>query len=290
MNEIVEFFDHPPLHDPVLILGLMGWIDAGAGANAATSALLAIAEADPIANFDIDELLDFRARRPLLQIDNGRLASIRWPGIQLRALTDNNGRHALLLHGAEPDRAWPGFVAAVMDMAAEMNVRMVVGLGAYPAPVPHTRPVRLSLTSPSAELLDQYPDFQRGTIEVPAGIQPAIEMDAHESGIRAAGLWAQVPHYLSAMSYPLAGVALLEGLHQVAGLEFDPGQLSFDVLTTRAQIDELVSNEPSHHVMIEQLEELYDSTAALDNSGALPTGDELANELEEFLRSQDEDN
>ncbi len=289
MSDIVDLFDHPPVHDPVLVLGLPGWIDAGNAAGQAMAAILDSGESELVASYDTDVLLDYRARRPLMNLVEGRIDSLNWPAVELRALVDAAGLHVLVLHGAEPDHAWGAFTASVVDLAADLGARMVVGLGAYPAPVPHTRGTNLALTSPSEELLDSFPGFVRGTVEVPAGVQTAIEVAASEAGIPSLGLWAQVPHYISGLNYPAAAISLIDGLSRVAGIALGTGSLEGDAASTRRQIDELVAANGQHGSMIRQLEELWDSSeeSAL---GPLPTGDELAAELQAFLRDQPDEN
>lgn len=286
MTDLVRYIDHPPLHEPTLLLALEGWIDAGGAAQGAARAILAGHSSEPIAEFDSDELLDHRARRPTMILTEGVMSDLIWPTIELRALTDSRGRHVVVLTGAEPDHAWGRFVTTVRDVALNLGVQTVVGLGAYPAPVPHTRDSNLSLTSPSSDVLDSLPGFVRGTIQVPAGVQSAIEMATHEAGLRSIGLWAQVPHYISSIAYPAASVALVEGLDRVAGLTFEANELREEATSGRAQLDELVSGNEQHREMIEQLEQLYDSQG-LDSLGPLPTGDQLAAEFQAFLRDND---
>src|SRR4029453_11027347 len=101
-------------------------------------------ETVPVASFDADPHLDHRARRPAMLLQDGVLASLTWPAIELRAASDAAGNDLLLLVGAEPDHQWRAFTRAIVELALELDTRMVVGLGAYPAPVPHTRPARLA--------------------------------------------------------------------------------------------------------------------------------------------------
>jgi predicted ATP-grasp superfamily ATP-dependent carboligase len=290
MSDLVELFDHPPLHEPALLLALEGWIDAGAAAAGAIRSILATQSSEPIAAFDPDQLLDHRARRPMVTLEEGVVTDMAWPTTELRAFTDAAGRHVVALVGAEPDHSWRRFVDAVHATAMGLGVRTVVGLGAYPAPVPHTRDAHLALTSPSADLLDSFTGFVRGSVIVPAGVQTAVEVSLHEAGVPAIGLWAQVPHYISGIPYPAASLALVRGLEQVAGLVFETSQLAAESLDGRRQLDELVEANDQHRAMVGQLEELYDSqnVGGLGGLGPLPTADELAEEFQAFLRDQRE--
>lgn len=287
---------NPELTDPVLIVALEGWIDSGLGAATAVAALMAGASPELIATFDADRLLDHRARRPVMHLVNGLITGLTWPSIQLLAGTDDNGRDLLLLVGAEPDFEWQTFSEAVLALAKEFGCRMVVSLGAYPAPVPHTRDVLLSVTTSSVQLSHELHGYVRGTLDVPGGIQAVIDMACNQAGLPALGLWAQVPHYVSTMAYPAASLRLLEGLTEVAGIDVHHGQLAADASATKIRIDELVAENPQHQAMVTQLEEFVDQGLADAPGDAppfgfdhIPSGDELAAELQEFLRQRPDD-
>ena len=293
---LVERQFNPELTDPILVVGLEGWIDSGTGAANAMSALMAGANAEVVATFDADRLLDHRARRPIMHLVNGLITGLTWPSIELLAGTDSSGRDLLLLVGAEPDFEWRAFSDTVVDLALEFGCRMVVSLGAYPAPVPHTRDVNLSVTTSSAQLSDDLHGYVRGTLDVPGGIQAVIDVACNESGLPALGLWAQVPHYVSTMAYPAASLALLEGLSEVAGIDAHRGQLAADAAATRIRIDELVAENSQHQAMVAQLEEFVDQglgdgpdDAPTFGFDRIPSGDELAAELQEFLQQRPDD-
>lgn len=282
MNELYVFEQDPGLVDPPLLIGLDGWIDAGIGAGGAIATILDRHTTSVVATFDTDRLLDHRARRPTMLLSDGVIEDLRWPRIELRAGTDLAGNGMLLLVGAEPDHFWHSFTDAVVDLALELGVRMIVGLGAYPAPVPHTRPVQLSCTASSEELASRI-GFLRGSLEVPAGVQAAIEQHAHSVGIPSVGAWAQVPHYTAAMAYPAASLALIEAAAELTGLSLDTGDLAAEAETTGHRIDELVRGNEEHAAMVHALELQADATPSPED---LPSGDELAAELERFLRDQ----
>lgn len=227
-DPLVEVQFVPDLTEPVMIVALDGWIDSGGGGANAMAALVSATNAETIAEFDADRLLDHRSRRPIMHLVNGLVTGLTWPGIELRAGTDGVGNDVLALVGAEPDYEWQAFADAVVDIADDHECRMIVTLGAYPAPVAHTRPTALSITVPLAELSGSLHGYVRGTLDVPAGIHTVIDVAANGAGLPTLGLWAQVPHYVASMPYPAASVALLEGLGDVAGLQIDAGQLSSD--------------------------------------------------------------
>ncbi len=281
---LYELVSRPAIASPVLVMGMEGWIDAGLGAANAVAAILEQAEMDTVAVFDADTLLDHRARRPTMHLVDGVNERLSWPAIELRAITDPHGGEALFLVGAEPDHHWRVFADAVFELATDLGVRLVTGLGAYPAPAPHTRPVGTVATASTAELARQV-GFVPGRIEVPAGIQAAVERRCADGGLPAVGIWAQVPHYAAGMPYPDASAALLDRLHALTGLRFDVEALRAEGTATRDRLDTLVAGNVEHLAMIRQLEAHHDELTTSAGMTML-AGDDLVAEVERFLEEQ----
>jgi len=283
----------PTLDAPVLITMLTGWIDASGAAAAALATIEQSCGARPLATFDGDLFIDYRARRPTMELREGVNERLVWPEIELKVGRTPGGSDVLLLSGPEPDAAWRHFAAALTDLAIGLGVRMAVVFGAYPFATPHTRASRLSSSSPSAELIATVP-FLKNSVDVPAGMGAVLEHAFVAKGVPALGIWAQVPHYLGTMSHPAASMALLDGLEQVSGVSIDHGALEAEAEAQRGRIDQLVGGNPEHLAMIEQLEAVYDASipevagAAFDAgmSANLPSGDDIAAEFEQYLRDQ----
>jgi hypothetical protein len=288
---LYELHQRPDLDSPVLLVALEGWIDAAGAAAQAMEVIVAQTDPVHVATFDADALLDFRARRPILRLEDGVQTGLTWSTTELHAGRAPGGQDVLLLTGAEPDHAWHAFAEAVVGVSLELGCRMLVGLGAYPAATPHTRPVLLSSTTSTEDLATTL-GMVRGTLDVPGGVEAVLEHRFAQIGLPAVGVWAQVPHYIAAMRFPAAAARLIEGVNQVAGTTFSPAALMDDVAAMRSRVDELVGQNPQHLAMIHQLEAAYDaSLEALGGQGAampgpLPSGDELAEELQRFLREQ----
>ena len=205
LTEIFEVHQEAVLREPILVVALEGWVDAGLGATTAISTLLGQGHTEPIVTFNGEHFLDQRARRPVARIVNGITTDLSWPRTVVRQGSDESGRDMLFLVGPEPDFHWRAFTDAVVGLARSWRVRMVVGLGAFPAPAPHTRPVKLAATAPaeSANLIEQVGIVQ-GELEVPAGVLAALEMAFGANGTPAVSLWARVPHYVAGMPFPEA--------------------------------------------------------------------------------------
>jgi predicted ATP-grasp superfamily ATP-dependent carboligase len=283
----ILYLAEPVLHDPVLVVGLEGWIDAGIGANAAIATLLATIDTELLATFDTEYFIDQRARRPVARIVNGVTTELTWPEIEFRYGQDRDGADVVILVGPEPDFHWSDFIDLVTEVADQLGVRLVVGLGAFPAPTPHTRPLRVIGTAPeaSSHLLETVGTVE-GEIEVPAGIMAALEMGFAEVETPVVTLWARVPHYVASMPYPLASAALLDALASLTGLSIDGSALREAADEARQRIDDLVTNNPEHQVMVRSLEASTDESEGTSLGDELPSGDELAAELERFLRGE----
>jgi proteasome assembly chaperone (PAC2) family protein len=274
---LYELHARPALDRPVLVIGMEGWIDAGLGAATAIATLQAAVTTERVASFDTDSLLDHRARRPVVRIVDGVNTGLRWPEIELRGGHDGRGHDLLLLAGPEPDHSWHAFTAAVGDLAQSFGVPLVIGLGAFPAPVPHTRPARVVSTATTQELAQRV-GFLPGSLDVPAGVQAALERTLADRDIPAVGLWARVPHYAAAMPYPEASAVLLEALNAVAGIEADTSELRRAADASRQHLDQLIANSEEHIALVRQLETQVDAD--------VPSGDEIAAEVERFLRGE----
>ena len=287
-SELVTVYQEPDLADPVLVIALDGWVDAGFGMRNAAEIMVDEDEDDSalVAGFDADLLVDHRARRPTMTVRDGRVDDIAWPHISLRVVSDLDQREFLMLHGPEPDFRWRAFCAAVGDVVQRLGVVRTVTLGAYPAAVPHTRPVRLSATGTSQDLIERFGSPQ-GTLEVPAGISSALAKRFEADGLETVTVWAQVPHYAAGSPFPAAAAALFQGLRAVADLRFDTAPLIAEGLEVSRRLDSMIAQNSGHQRLLGRLESAYDAAVGTQEA-EIPSGDELAEELERFLRDQDE--
>lgn len=273
----------PPLRRPVLIVFLEGFVDAGAVASTASAFLRHRWLAEPLAEFDADALVDYRARRPTAVVDNGVLRRLEWPQIQLLTARVDGPQDAVFLLGPEPDMRWHEFVEAVADASGELGVEFVIGLGAYPAATPHTRPVNIVRAANSAAASLQFDaDDVRGYTG-PVGAGTALQAALAERQLPAVGLWAEIPHYISASPYPPGALAMVRLIASAMHTEVDTTELEAAAKAHLEQVDEAVAEHEEAAAMITGLEQITD---AEEDDGSLPTGEDLADEIERFLRAQ----
>jgi hypothetical protein len=261
---------------PVLIAAFDGWVDAG---SAATTALGILADdGELVATFDADLLFDYRARRPPLEIVDGRLTELTWPELLLRH-TRIEERDVLILVGPEPDYRWRTFTADVVELAGRLGVVEWISLGAIPAAVPHTRRVPILGTEATPGLLrGDVIAGPSGTLRVPSALVSAIEIEIAAAGIPALGYFAQVPHYVSG-PYATAALQLLRTLGQHLGAEIPAGELTEEARELRARLDTATGLDETTRDYVGRLETMYDEQR-------LPSGDDLISDIERFLRDQ----
>jgi hypothetical protein len=266
--------DRRDLIAPTLIGAFDGWVDAGSAATTALAQLLD--EAVVVATFDTDALFDYRARRPTLDIIDGRLAELSWPELAIRRVRFEE-RDLLILAGPEPDDRWQAFAGAVLEISRRLGVVEWVSLGAIPAAVPHTRDVPiLGTTSEPGRLRGDVQAGPSGTLRVPAAAISVLEMSMAQGGIPSVGYFAQVPHYVSG-PYPAASLELLRALGRHLDVDLPTGDLAEDARQLRTRLDTATALEETTRSYVERLEGMVDEQR-------LPSGDDLIGEIEKFLR------
>jgi proteasome assembly chaperone (PAC2) family protein len=287
--------DAPDLQDPVLLLGLDGFVDAGNATQLALAALREGQEPRVVARFDVDQLIDYRSRRPALQFDTDHWSGYYTPALEMVALSDTGRTDYLLLSGPEPDSQWERFIAAVEQLVRRFGVRLVIGLASIPLAVPHTRPIGVTVHGTRSELTEGHQAWFT-TAEVPGSAANLLEYRFGERGLDAMGFAAHVPHYLARLDYPQAARVLLDHVGLAAGLFLPTESLSKAAQRTDAEIAEQVAESEEVAQVVRALEKQYDAVAsgrreraAGGLGGQLPTADELAAEVERYLADQDGD-
>jgi hypothetical protein len=268
--------DPGDLVSPTVLAAFDGWVDAG---SAATTALGHLVEDRPVvARFDADRLFDYRARRPPLEIVDGRLTELTWHELVVRHV--HLGDHdVLVLVGPEPDYRWQAFCAAVVELCTSLRVAEWISVGAIPAAVPHTRPVPILGTEASPGLLrGDVLAGPAGTLRVPSALVSALELEVSTAGIPALGYFAQVPHYVSG-PYATAAIELLRALANHLGTEIPAQELGGEARELRTRLDEAAAADETTRQYVERLEAMYDEQR-------LPSGDDLITDIERFLREQ----
>jgi hypothetical protein len=273
-----------------LVAGLTGFADAGSAVTQFSDYLLDSLDHRVIATFDTDTLFDYRARRPTVYFDQDHLSSYTPARLALYLATDEVGQQFLLLTGYEPDFRWDGFTEAVLQLIQKYKVKTTSWVNAIPMPVPHTRPIGVTVSGNRIELIDTMSIWKPRT-QVPANVLHLIEYRLAELGHPVAAFVLLVPHYLADTEYPDAAVKALEAISAATGLIFPSDSLREEGRDFIGKINSQVETNQELARLVGALEERHDSymegnplpSPLTDEDGALPSADEIAAELENFL-------
>lgn len=277
---------------PVLIHALEGFSDAGRAIKLAAEHLKNTLDTELVASFAIDELLDYRSRRPLMTFKTDHFTHYDDPELNLYALHDSVGTPFLLLAGLEPDLRWERFITAVRLLTESLGVRRVIGLGAIPMAVPHTRPITLTAHSNDKDLISDHQPWV-GEVQVPGSVSNLLEFRMAQHGHEVVGFTVHIPHYLAQTDYPSAAETLLSEVARSGSLQIPTAALAQAAAEVHDKINEQVAASPEVAQVVEALERQYDAfVAAQENRSLLahdedlPSGEELGAEFERFLAQQ----
>jgi proteasome assembly chaperone (PAC2) family protein len=281
------------LRRPLLVAGFEGWNDAADAASSAAGWLTQHGQSFRFASIDPEEHFDFQSRRPQVELVDGVTRSVSWPE-NLFFTVGFDDRDLVVLRGIEPSYRWRSFCSAVTNVAHETGCEMVITLGALLADVPHTRAARITGTATADDLIARL-GLTQSRYEGPTGIVGVLNDYCRAEGVPSVSLWAPVPHYLAAPPNPPATLALLERCAGLTGVHFDLERLEHTAQAWREKVDEVAAGDDDVRNYVSTLEERFDSDAASDQVSDrswgtnLPSGDELAKEVERFLREQRDD-
>ncbi|MBX9391237.1 proteasome assembly chaperone family protein [Streptomonospora nanhaiensis] len=281
----------------VMLVVLDGFVDAGTVGRQTAEALFDAFEARELAAFDIDRLLDYRSRRPVMTFVENAYTAYTPPQLALYEMRDSEGTPFLLLYGLEPDREWEAFAEAVRLLIERFGITLTVGVHGIPMAVPHTRPATVTAHATRADLVaDHTPWVSRVT--VPASAAALLEYRLGEAGHDVVGYAVHVPSYLAQSEYPRAAIAALDYVSGATGLALPGDRLEDSARQTDTEIDQQVSASEEVQRVVANLERQYDEfmSAREDGTGDtlfggdlsdLPTADELGEELERFLAERE---
>lgn len=282
----------PDLTGAVLLHQLDGFVDAGMAGESVTDHLETRLDHTVAARFDVDRLVDYRARRPPMTFAADHWASYEEPELVVRLFHDEAGTPFLLLTGPEPDHEWERYASAVRDLVERWELRMVVSYHGIPMGAPHTRPLGVTAHATRRELIGEY-QAVLNRLQVPGSAAALTELRLGEAGHDALGFAAHVPHYLAQSRYPAAGLTLLGSIQRVAGLSIPDEALVESARRTDAEIERQVAESGEVADVVQALERQYDTfVEAMDKKNLLaedqemPTAEELGAEFERFLAEQ----
>jgi predicted ATP-grasp superfamily ATP-dependent carboligase len=272
---------------PVLIYQFDGFIDAGQAGRLFTAHVIEQLEHEVLAEFDHDQLHDYRSRRPVMIYDTNQWKSYAELQLRLYRVVDEHGEVFLLLTGPEPDVQWERMAAAVIGLIEQFDVRLSVNLHGIPMAVPHTRPVTLTAHSTDPGLVNGYRNWI-DRVEVPGSFAGLLEFRLGQRDRAALGFVAHVPHYLAQASFPEATLRLTRSLNQASGLAVPIEPLEKASAETMSDIAGEMAGSAEVQELVATLEQQYDAIAG-EGDALMPSADEIGAEFEKFLADREKD-
>lgn len=272
--------------DRTLLVALRGWNDAGEAASTAVSMIEDEHALDRlVVTIDDEVYYDYGAFRPRIENDAEGRRVIRWPGVRIAAAPGDREQRLYTLTGLEPSLRWRSFAAEVVAACRLESIERIVIVGALLADAPHTRDIRVSVTSDDPQVRALL-GIEASQYEGPTGIPSVIAEAARAIGIPVVSLWAAVPHYTSGPEThsPKATLALLDELAGLVDVEVDRGELEREAEAWEERFDDAVAADDELVAYVRYLEEARD---VMDSDAA--TGDAIAAEFERFLAKDDDD-
>jgi proteasome assembly chaperone (PAC2) family protein len=285
----LSFITVPTLNRPVLVLAFAGWNDAGGSATFAAKFLSQRLEAHKFASLDPETFYNFVEQRPQVRLRNGE-REILWPANEFSYARDTRlVQDVVIGMGVEPHLRWRSYIESMLRVVQECHVELVVTLGALMADVPYSRPVRLTGTA-SDPALAQRLHLSMSRYEGPTGIVGTLHDACRRQGLPAISIWANVPHYLSASPNIKAALALVRRVFTLLDFSADLSDLESAASDFDRRVANVLASDAKVSEYVRRLEEREEDNDEEEeypgNTDALPSGEDLARELEEFLREQ----
>lgn len=287
VEEVLETYwdDIQPLRNPVMLVALRGLFDIGGVATSALDWMLKERDFTVVADIDPDPFFDFTQERPEVFTDEDGERQLRWPENEFMIIRYPEGaRDMVVLNGVEPHVAWGTFTQSVVEVAKGLGCTLVISLGAAAEQVPHSR-VPFVVGSTTNEELAMRLGLSRPQYQGPTGVAGVLLDALDRANIPNISLRVGVPHYLMHAQHPKSAAALLQHLQHVLGIPTDHANLQKEISRWQELHDAAVEGDPQASAYVEMLEHRHDQLVEKN----MPSGDDLAAELEEFLRGQSDD-
>jgi len=280
-----EWDDVGALRNPVLLVALRGLFDIGGVATSALDWMIKERDYVVVADIDPDPFFDFTQERPEVYLDDEGQRQLRWAENEFLVIRyPEDARDLVVLNGVEPHVNWRTFTQCIVEVAKRLKCSLVVSLGAAAEQVPHTR-VPFVVGSTTNEELAQRLGLSRPQYQGPTGVAGVLLEALDSAGIANVSLRVGVPHYLMNAQHPKSAAALLQHLQHVLGIPTEHQQLVDEISRWQELHDAAVEGDAQASAYVTMLEHSHDQRT----ESQMPSGEDLAAELEEFLRDQGDD-
>ncbi len=276
----LTWYSSPQLRQPLLLVAFEGMFDAAEAATGALHWIRQRHEAESLGMIDPETYYNFQEARPSVRLDEDGARVIDWPTAEIWSTATESARDLVVMTGTEPHLRWPSFAKHVREVAERAGCEMVVTVGAFIGMVPHTRPFAVTGSAVHPDLARRL-NLSRPTYQGPTGVVGVINAHLEQLQVPVISLRVEVPHYVPGPPNPKATQALLRRLEQTIGVKTGYEELDAEVSDWVDRVDQAVDSDDESRDYVNRLERQVDS-----NEELLPSGDDLAAELESFLRDQ----
>ncbi len=295
MAELYRIYDsETPISGLPMLAMLSGFTDSGQTISQLSEHLFAHLDNELVVRFSNDELLDYRSRRPMLYFEKDHIDSYEPPVLGLYLVYDEAGSPFLLLEGYEPDFKWDAFSEAVADLVERFDVSSMTWVHSIPFPIPHTRPVGITVSGNRTDLVERFSEWKPQT-QVPGNVIHLLEYKLGKTGLTTTGFVLLVPHYLADNEVPAAALSGLELITAATGLVFPTDEIRERSLKFEAKVNAQLDENAELAKLVATLEQSYSSGSGPSRSPigkpqvAPPNADQIAEELEKYLANMSKD-
>lgn len=268
------------LDRPLMVLALQGLFDAAGAATGAIEHLADVYDAEPFAEIDPETFFNFLRQRPSVKLDTNGDRTIHWPVTRAHAARTPDGtRDLVLVSGVEPHLRWRTFANTLLELARTTNTEMVITLGAMAGMAPHTRTLGVVGSAANSAIADRL-GLRRPSYQGPTGLVGVLHDCLDAASIPVVSLRVSVPHYVSGSPNAEATRSLLSRFELVTGVHTNHAALDEEAADWRRRIETTVADDAELSAYVRHLEK------QIDEAEIMPSGDDLAAELEAFLRDQ----
>lgn len=275
-----------------MLAGLNGFTDAGGSISQVSDSIFASLKSELVIQFDNDQLLDYRSRRPVMYFEKDHIESYEPAVLGLYLCEDEAGQQFLFLHGYEPDFKWDAFAEAILKIVEDLSVSEFVWVHSIPFPVPHTRPLGVTVSGNRSDLAARFSEWRPET-QVPGNVLHLLEYRLTRLGLPCTGFVLLVPHYISDSEYPKVGFTAFELISAATGLVFPTDDLREQNVRFESKLGKQIAENADLARMVENLEQGYQSernapmrASVNPVTPVIPSADDLAADIEEYLATR----
>jgi proteasome assembly chaperone (PAC2) family protein len=222
-EDYIKFEERPSLSEPLMILGISGWADAGRISSGSISYLIKALRARKFATISPEKFYNFTKLRPVVIIEEGIIRSITFPANTFYYRKNpEEGQDCILLEATEPHLNWDDYIRTVLALAKRFSVKRMITIGGVIDEIPHTLTPPVTVFSSERKIVDLVESQGIRVINYvgPSSIHGPLLESAQRNGFQFVSIWGHSPFYIQ-KSNPSACYRVLSIVKDLTGISFD---------------------------------------------------------------------